>query len=354
MAAPNFLSGFFQGFAQTQERQKLMKQDEEERKARVKLYELQLDREKREQAKQQQQETALTQLFAKLQGTASAPAAAQSPPNGIPGAQGPVVAPEGAAVKPMTLTEMLADPQTAMLMLRTGLVKGDDLLKREDNAANRAMMQNLVGGAGAPAGMEMQGLKIGPSGELMPDFGQPQVTSPQTVMGPNGPELATFFARSGARAATLGTPKPDTVAPEVAGRISGLVQGKEIAGQVRSAYIRPDGSIDNALVMSAWGNVPRTKGRKVRNDILIAVDSVLRARTGAGVNVKEQDDVVTQFMPGPLDSDEGKLAKLDRLDQFIDGTLDIATLPPALRKRLEDAPRAGGGGKVIDFNSLPP
>jgi hypothetical protein len=353
MAAPNFLSGLLQGFAQTQERQRLAKQDEDEKKARVKLYELQLDREKREQAKAQQQETALSQLFAKLQGTMPAPITAQGPPNGIPGAQGPV-APPGGAARPMSLSELLADPQTAMLMLRTGLVKGDDLLKREDSAANRAMMQKLVGGAGGPAGMEMQGLKVGPSGELMPDFGLPQVTSPQTVMGPNGPELATFNPRSGVRTATLGVPKPDNVAPEVAGRISGLVQGKEIAGQVRAAYIRPDGSIDNALVMSAFGNVPRTKGRQVRNDILIAVDSVLRARTGAGVNVKEQNDVVTQFMPSPLDSDEGKLAKLDRLDQFIDGTLDIATLPPALRKRLEDAPRAGGGGKVIDFNSLPP
>jgi hypothetical protein len=313
MAAPNFLSGFLQGFAQTQERQTLLKQNEEEKKARVKLYEIQLQREKSAQAADLQRQAALKQLFGGLQGGA-APSAL---PNGDPTAQGPVATPGGGTMP--SLTEMLADPRSAMLLLQSGVLKGDDLLKQENTNATRAMMQKLVGGAGGPTGMEMQGLKVGPAGEMMPDFGLPQVTSPQTVMGPNGPELATFNPRSGARVATLGAPKPDTVSPETAGRISGLQQAQDIAQDVMSKFVTPDGKIDRKLVLTSFGRVPNTQGRKIRDDLSIAIDSVLRARTGAGVNQEEMKQVVDQFLPHPFDSDDEIMNKGQRLTQFIGG-----------------------------------
>lgn len=338
----DFFSGLLQGFGQAKERQTLRKQDEDEKKARVKLFEIQIEREKRAEAADQQRQDALKQVFGMLQG-GSAPV---TPPNGIPDAQGPVGAP-GAGTP--TLTQLLADPKAAMLLLQSGMVKGDDLIKQEQTTANRAMMERLVGGKGGPAGMEMQGLKIGPAGELMPDFGQPQVTSPQTVMGPNGPELATFFARTGARAATLGTPKPDTVTPDTAGRISGLQQAQQIATDVMSKFITPDGKIDRKLVFTSYGRVPRSEGRKIRDDLSIAIDSVLRARTGAGVNKEEMAQVVDQFLPHPFDSDEEIINKGQRLQQFIGGTLDVVTLPASVQKRVQPS----GGGKVVDFNSLP-
>lgn len=352
MAASNVLSGFLQGFAQTQERQRLLKQDEDEKKARVKLYEIQLEREKAANAAQLQQQDALKQVFQRLQGTSPAPMPTGDP-NGVVGAQGPVGSGAPAAAAPPSLTALLADPQMAMLVLRSGLLKGDDLLKQENSTATRAMMEKLVGGAGSPAGMEMQGLKVGPAGEMMPDFGLPQVTSPQTVMGPNGPELATFNPRTGARTATLGTPKPDTVTPDTAGRISGLQQAQEIAQDVMSKFITPEGRIDRKLVITSFGRVPGTEGRKIRDDLSIAIDSVLRARTGAGVNKEEMAQVVDQFLPHPFDSDDEIVNKGTRLQQFIGGALDTVTLPPSVQKRMQK--QAGGsGGKVVDFNKLPP
>lgn len=343
----HFAANFFNGL--TQGKLLKQKQDEEkkERDAKLKLFEIQLAREQRQMQQDIQQQEARQGLLNKMNGAEA-----------LPGTGVPLMDP---TKKGMSLTELLADPESAMQLLQSGMVKGDDILKQQESSANRAMLEKLmaggIGGSGLQgSGMELTGVKVGGGGQIMPDFGLPQVTSPQTVMGPNGPELATFNPRTGSRTATLGTPKPDTVQPETAGRISGLVQGREIAQQVRAKYIKPDGSIDNALVFTAFTNAPGSQGRSVRNDILIAVDSVLRARTGAGVNIKEQGDVIEQFMPHPLDSDQGKLQKLDRLDQFIDGTLDIATLPPALRKRLEEADKKSGGGsksKVVDFNALP-
>lgn len=347
--AGTFGGSFLSAFTQAQQSAQANKQEQEEKKARLKLYEIQLEREKTAQAAQQQQQAALGELFSKLQG---APAGPVTPPNGLPDAQGPV--PGGAPAKPMSLTELLADPSSAMLMLRSGMLKGEDLLKQEQGAATRKMMENLIGGAGGPSGMEMQGLKVGPSGEMMPDFGLPQVTSPQTVMGPGGLELATFNPRTGARTATLGAPKPDTVTPDTAGRISGLQQAQEIAQNVMTKFVSPDGKIDRKLVITSFGRVPGSEGRKIRDDLSIAIDSVLRARTGAGVNKEEMAQVVDQFLPHPFDSDEEIINKGLRLQQFIGGALDTVTLPPSVLKRMQ---KQGGqsqtNGRVIDFSQLP-
>jgi hypothetical protein len=333
----NFLGGLLQGFAGAKERSKLADEEKKERQLKTKLFEIQLQREARAMKAEEQQTGARNQLFDKLQGVE------RMPGTGV-GVMDPTA-------KAPSLTELLADPQSAMMLLQSGMVKGDDMLKQQQSVANREMLAKFMGG-GAGGGMELQGVKVGGEGQVMPDFGLPQVTSPQTVMGPNGPELATFNPRTGDRTATLGTPKPDTVAPETAGRISGLVQASEIAGQIKTQFIKEDGSIDRKLVMTSFANAPGTQGRNVRNDIGLAVDAVLRARTGAGVNVTEQKQVVEQFLPSPLDDDATIMNKMQRLDQFIAGTLDIATLPPAVRKRLEKA-QGEGGGKVIDFNSLP-
>ncbi|HEY6225408.1 MAG TPA: hypothetical protein VIW26_16615 [Gemmatimonadales bacterium] len=343
--ALDFFSGLLQGFAQTQERQRLSKQDEEERKARVKLYEIQIAREKAAEAAGLQQQDALKQLFGQFQPSA-APAA---PPNGIPGTAGPVAAPGG---QTPSLTQLLADPKNAMLLLQSGLLKGEDLLKQGQGNAQRAMIEKLMGGGAGGTGtngMQLQGVKIGPSGEIMPDFGLPQVTSPQTVMGPNGPELATFDPRTGKRVASLGTPKPDTVTPDTAGRISGLQQAQEIATNVMSKFViqGADGApkVDRQLVLTAFGRVPGTEGRKIRDDLSIAIDSVLRARTGAGVNKEEMKQVVDQFLPHPFDSDAEIINKAQRLQQFIGGALDTVTLPPGVQKRIQ-----GSSGKALNYD----
>jgi hypothetical protein len=231
--------------------------------------------------------------------------------------------------------------------MRTGLLKGDDILKQEQSTATRTMMQKFLGGSGGPAGMELQGVKIGPSGEIMPDFGQTPVTSPQTVQTPDGPRLRTYNPRTGSMVADLGAGKEENVAPEAAGRISGLVQAQGIVQDIRGKFIDPEtGQVNRTLVMTSFGKVPKTQGRQVRNDLGIALDAVVRARTGSGLNAQELKDLVEQFVPSPLDGDPAVIQKMDRLEQFIGGALDVVTLPASLKKRITQTPTDTGGWKI--------
>jgi len=348
-----FAGNFLNAFTQSKLAKEAKEDSKKERDAKMKLFELQLKREQAAATAAEQQTAARDKLFGVLGGG--------TPPSaGTPGINPTAPAPMGGAVpgaKP-SLTQLLADPQTAMLFLQSGLLNTGDLLGQESKNSTRAMIEKLMGGTGgggggATGGMQLTGVKIGPDGQMMPDFGLPQVTSPQTINTPNGARLQTFDPRTGRMVADLGEPKPDTVLPEVAGRISGLVQAKEIGASMREKFIKPDGSIDRALVMTSFSKVPGTAGRTLRNDMGIAVDAVLRARTGAGVNKQEMQDVVNQFLPSPLDSDEGIQNKIARFQQFVSGALDVATLPPRLRKLIGEK-SAPAGEQVIDFSELPP
>lgn len=345
--AGTFAGNFLQAMTAARQRAQEQADAKIEREAKLKLFELQMKREQQQQNQMDQADQARQQLFAQL----APPAAPMTAPNGLPDAQGPV-GPGGPAAPTPTLTQLLADPKNALLLLQSGFLKGEDILKQDQSTQQRAMVEKLMGGGaggggGGPNGMQLQGVKIGPSGEIMPDFGLPQITSPQTVMTPNGPRLQTFDPRTGKPVADLGTPKPDTVTPDTAGRISGLKQAQQIATDVMGKFITPDGQINRRLVLTSFGRVPGTEGRKVRDDLSIAIDSVLRARTGAGVNKEEMQQVVDQFLPSPLDSDAEIVNKGQRLQQFIGGTLDVVTLPPGVQKRL-GAP--SGGGKALTYD----
>jgi hypothetical protein len=317
----HFAGNFLQAFTQAKKAKEESEDKKKERDARMKLFELQLKREQQQLQQVEQQQGAQSELMNKLSGSTplqSSPNTRLLDPRPTP-----------------SLTELLADPENAALMLRSGFLKGDDLLQQESANANRQMMEKVMGGGG-PAGMELQGVKIGPNGQIMPDFGLPQV-SVQTIDTPNGPRIVGVNPRTGAQVSDIGPPKEEKRTPEEAGRISGLLQAQEIGTQLTTKFVDPEsGAVNRKLVMTAFGRVPGTEGRKVRNDMAIAVDAVLRARTGAGVNATEMKEVVEQFMPSPLDSDDGIKSKMMRFNQFVNGALDVATLPPRIRKLMQE------------------
>lgn len=388
--------GFLKGFAAGRTRKEQRDLAQQEIKAKTKLYEIQIQREQQALLKDQQQNAAQGELLDTVAGSS----ALKASPNTR------LLNPEG----PKSLTDMLADPQSTLMLLQSGLLKGDDILKQQSDAKNLSLLERLLGGpgvidetgatGGGPQGsFEVSGVKLDASGRPMLDLsrrgevqrwmpsadgmfqvGYDRMGRPVTSV-PASPadrakedqpltatELASFVDENGnspppgttlrqAQAGGFKASPGDKVAPDVAGRISGLVQGKQIYTALANDLILQDGSINRPLVLTAFAKVPGTKGRSIRNDIGIAVDAVLRARTGAGVNKEEMAQVIDQFMPSPLDSDEGIKLKLSRFQQFVDGTLDVATLPPRVRKALEAsaAPSAGtGASKVIDFNTLPP
>jgi hypothetical protein len=352
----NFASGFVKTYFQGRQFMQEQEDRKKERDARVKLFELQMKREQQAQQQVEQQQTARGQLFEKLSG-ASPLQAQKIDPSGQPlPQQGQVLDPRG----PTSLTDLLADPEGAMLLLRSGAIGGEDILKRQMALDNQKMMRDVMGGGGAPMGMELQGVKLGPEGQIMPDFGLPQV-SVQTLDTPEGKRVFGVNPRTGARVSDIGAAPEEKRTPEEAGRISGLLQAREIGQGVTAKFVDPEtGKVNRQLVMTSFGRVPGTEGREIRNDMSIAVDAVLRARTGAGVNATEMKEVVEQFLPSPLDTDDGVASKMMRFNQFVNGALDVATLPPRIRKMITDkglidesGATGGAGGNVVDFNSLP-
>lgn len=404
MSAVNFLGGLLNGFAQGRQQQELLKENKEVQKAKVKLYEMELKKQEREAQQAQKQEESRAAVMARLQGQQMLPGSGivLEDPRGAPG-----------------LTDLLADPEMLSQMIAGGMMTPQAALEMQQKQKQQAFVASLLGGGqapgdmpqpstmlasngpvpmgsgGAPSPFEVSGVKLDSTGNPMLDFTRrgeiavwkvsgdgrtevgldkmgrtvatrpaaPSARAPEDVPLTPGdlsrfPEATPGMTLNDVRRAGMKPQDPD-VAPEVAGRISGLVQAKEIADNVQTAFLKPDGKIDEGLVISAFANFPNSRGRNIRNDILIGADAVLRARTGAGVNVKEQDDVVKQFLPSPLDDDAGKRLKLKRFQQFIDGTLDIATLPPSVRKRLQEAEKKGGkvaaSGKSgeVDFGALP-
>jgi len=336
-SAPNFLSGFLQGFAQTQERNKLQKQDEDEKKARVKLYELQLDREKREQAKAQQQETALGDLFAKLQGTTPAATAAATPPNGIPGAQGPVASPGATPGKPPSLTELLADPQTAMLMLRTGLVKGDDLLKREDTAANRAMMEKLVGGAGGQDGMELERIKVGPQGQMMPDFARPEIW--QEVPSPDGKAMMQIDKQGrvmGSRPVSPAEKQQPTEEDKRNRDINAAFNTYEAAreGLLKGMEGTPTGPLIGKLPAITTAQQKAQGGMAAMIPVL---KQIFRA-AGEGVFTDKDQQALIEMIPTRETTPAAREALLQNIDNIIRAKLGMAS------------PSGGSSGKTLTYD----
>jgi hypothetical protein len=358
MSVVEGLGSFLTAFQNAKIQKAQREQDDKEKKARLSLYEIQLDREKAANAAAQDQQQAQSDLFQRLQ-----------TPTQV-GPPGNLVAPPG---KPPSLTELLADPQGSALLLKSGLLKGEDLLRYNDQQANRTLLQNMIGGGapgaagGAPASMQLQGFDVGPGGVPQPKFGLPPLTT-QTVQTPQGPRIQSLDPRTGKLVADLGAPQEPNIDASAAGRIQGLQTGNIVAQQLREAFVNPDGTANRANIFAAFGNplgggIPFTKGRELASKFEDAKDALLRSTSGAGLSKGDIDSVVRRFQPSPLDGDAAVADKLSRLRAFFEGSLDIAGLPPSIREKMIKGREAAGlrtptqpqagGGRVIDFSQLP-
>src|SRR5690606_3638757 len=171
----------------------------------------------------------------------------------------------------------------SMALLQSGMF--GDVSKMAGQQRQQQMMEQVLGG-GAPQGMELSGFGLSPSGEIMPDFRLPQVTT-QTVETPEGPRIRSFNVRTGEMVADLG-PVGQEVTVEEAGRIQGLFGAQQTVSDLKAAYLNPDGSVNRRAVLLSFGpGVPLSEGRKISAQFEDAADAVIRARTGATANKEE-------------------------------------------------------------------
>lgn len=146
------------------------------------------------------------------------------------------------------------------------------------------------------------------------------------------------------------------VTPEQAGKIQNVDLGIEAVETMRTQLLTKDGGLaPGARIALAQmeANIPFTRGRQLRSDSLTAIDAIVRARTGATMNESEKVDTYRELVPSALDDDKTIVAKLNKLEAFLGGQLDVITLPPRIAKVMR---QKGGASETItiDFADLPP
>lgn len=118
---------------------------------------------------------------------------------------------------------------------------------------------------------------------------------------------------------------PATVqTPEQAAKTELLANGIKDVERYRGLILK-DGKVDRSLIagMSTPGmaGVPGTNSRLAYSYIYNAIEAKLRAESGAAVPESEVQRMAKRFVPSPLDNDETIKSKVDRLAEFLEGSL---------------------------------
>lgn len=321
-----FLGGLLQGFAQTKSRNEILEEEKKERDAKVKLFELQLKREQRAEQAEQRQTLAQQQLFDKLRGME------RMPGTGV-GVMDPTA-------KTPSLTELLADPQSAMQLLQSGFLKGSDLLKQQESQANRDQVQALIGG-GAPGsssgGMELSELKVGNSGRVMPSFSRPEIW--QEVPSPDGKSMVQIDKQGrvmGSRPVSPGERQQPT---EEDKRVRDINAALDVYEKAKQGLLS---GLQETVTGPLIGKLPAiTSKQQTAQGGVAAMAPVLKQlfrAAGEGVFTDRDQQLLIEMIPTRETNPEARRAMLENIDAIVRAKLGKG---------------AQGGGNVVDFNTLP-
>ena len=269
--------------------------------------------------------------------------------------EGQSVAPERTVQTPgKGLMDILSDPSTTgqaqMLMLRSGMAKPKDISDLMAQASLQKFLATLGGGSNnfSPASIDVARI-TGDAKQL-----KPRDVIVRDMETPEGPKSLAFDKETLKEIGALGTPKEEKVSPEQGGRLAMLLSARKAIEETRAGITSPTGEIDYGAVASMGLNAPKTKGRVLRGKLKDAIAAKIRSETGATMTETEIEDMLERYMPSVLDSQEGIADKFSRLDEFMQNTLDVSTLPSSIRNKIKNKPSLDmGKPKVVDFNSLP-
>ena len=228
-----------------------------------------------------------------------------------------------------------ANPKGQMLGLMSGQITPKDIGLNQQ----RVQLMNMLNGVGLNGG----GTSLGFTPESIALFKatrDPKLLDAikpvqKVVQTDNGPRIKSLNPLTGQEIADLGPDKSDKITPEQAGRLTAATTAEQNAADVKAAIEKTSG-LDRKILLSTMATAfPGTKGRELRFKMMDASDAVVRLRTGATANETELKQILEQFMPSPLDSDEGVQDKMNRFERFIGGAIDAVTIPPSLKRKIE-------------------
>lgn len=187
----------------------------------------------------------------------------------------------------------------------------------------------------------------------------------QTVMEGDQPRVKVFNKRTNQEVATLGTPEQKVPLSDST-RIALAEQGSNNINQVIAA-IMPDGkTINRSIILqmdAPFGGIG--EGRELNQLASTAIAAQILLQSGVTARPDELKELYKTYIPTTMDLSNEGLAKrkLERFKSLLQGSIDVATLPDNLRKRIESKRKEGGtkskapesgATKTIDFSELPP
>jgi hypothetical protein len=311
----NFWSGLLQGYTQTSEKRKEREIQENQRKLQTKLFENQLEQ-------------------MELEKNAKGKIGEMMTPY-MPTGEESLGSTEGRELgKGQSLLDVLADPKGELLLMQSGV--------KPETIVNMKALSQLSGGAKIPEGMILEGVKYDTKGRPMYDYGIDPLNKPASLSA-----LSEYVDANG-RPAPPGmtprqlqeggyTPKGQNIDPTAAARITSMDIAIQSAGDV-IGRIAPGGKVDKTLLFQM--NAPMGgvgEGRDLYLMMRDAIGSKVYAETGVTARPDELNSVLDRFLPKPQDLTNEGLAvkKLERFQDFMQRTLDTATLPESVRNKLQ-------------------
>lgn len=320
-------SGFLQSFASARADKQKRMQGEEIKKVKLKIFKNKLEEE--EKVKNSVQE--FIKLF-----TGQQPGAGEALKPNIAGMGQSTEAFPQQKEPPKQgsrLLDLLTTPKGQRLSIESGMLTIPQLSK----ILKEKKLSDQLGNLGDTSGLNIDpvsALVAGSTGDIKQLKSGKTIT--KVVNTPDGPRLKVFTP-DGRELSTLGRPKQKELSAEQAGKIAMLEQAVTDI-DLGMDVLFPNGELDKSILFqmaAPFGGIG--EGRKARSFFRNAINAKLRAETGAQANPDELDDMEKRFVPSPLDlTSEGLVElKISRLREFMEGALDITTLPESLRKKIE-------------------
>jgi len=120
-----------------------------------------------------------------------------------------------------------------------------------------------------------------------------------------------------------GAKDKNQLTPEQSGRLTQILTARKAFDEVKGLMFDEDGTISHTNVINANFNTPHTDGRRLRVGLEQVIQAITRIETGAAMPPEEVNNTRKRFMPTPLDDRETTDLKLELIQSFMDGAVNL-------------------------------
>ncbi len=296
MSLGKFAGNFIQAFTQGKQQKELREEEKKEKDARLKLFEVQMNRAKREEAEALKQSESRNQFFGKMQGSMDDVIARINDPSLPP-------------MKQRSLVEMLADPEGQMLAMSGGLAKPTDLMPQQQKVPDSIALLQALANDPKLAAVDAERRRAGASQVNVGDQG---MTKPPPGMYRPDPSKPGLLPEPGAR-----TPGQEAVDKDFATTYNEFKSTGGYANVIKNLQQLDDAIVlleEGGLTGPYEGRIPdfakslfKPNAIKVQQSIEEAVQTNLRAALGAQFTQKEGEGLMARAFDKTQDDSENAL-----------------------------------------------